>query len=117
MDVYLDGFAFHHQQLESANPCARVSGSVLEYFALLRSGLTKTETCHVLAQASISYSFPRLAVHAEAKAPSQPGQTIQVEDLLSFRSFDEEESDCSEMAEDSADQEQADGLQAILASV
>ena len=138
VDVYLDGFAFHHQQLESANPCARVSGSVLEYFALLRSGLAKTETCHVLAQANTSYSFPRLgqllrdqypegshncrhlhsaAVHAEAKAPSQPEQTIEVEDLLSFRSFDEEESDCSEMAEDSADQEQADGLQAILASV
>ena len=60
MDVHLDGFAFRHQQLESANPCARVSGSVLEYFALSRSGLAKTETCHVLAQANISYSFPRL---------------------------------------------------------
>ena len=60
MDVYLEEFTYHRQQLESADPGAHVSDSVLGYSALLRSDLTKAEQCHVFAEANTSYSFPRL---------------------------------------------------------
>ena len=58
------------------------------------------------------------AAYSEAQAPLQPEQPVEVEDLRSFVSIDEEESVDSwgDVAEDSADQEQANGLQAVLAA-
>ena len=113
MDVYLDELAYSG---------ARVSDSILGYCALLRSDLTKSEKCHVLALANTSYSFPQLGQILRDLYPegSRERRHLQPHSAAacSVDFMDEEESVDSwgDVAEDSADQKQADGLQAVLAA-
>ena len=61
MDVFLEELRYHARQLQKEDKTTTISGNILGYLALNRSGLSDREKTFVLGQTGSSYDFDKVS--------------------------------------------------------